>query len=148
MFVDAIHAREDGRERNMQSIVESHSEHFLRRLQRRIAEEALIPEESAVYFVCTDGASARLRELEVDRFGNIKEWPANFFGDEMADLVARSEAQARRVSAAVGAGEGSVSLPRGESRQSTGRRWVELRLLSPPSESPRPLAGRGLGWAG
>lgn len=97
VFVDAIHAREDGQERNVQFIIESHSEHFLRRLQRRIAEEALKPEEAALYFVHTDAAKARIEALDVDLFGNVKNWPENFFGDEMADLVARTEAQAKRM---------------------------------------------------
>lgn len=99
VFVDAIHAREDGKPRNVQFIIESHSEHLIRRLQRLIAEEALTPEEAALYFVHTDKAEAHIEELEVDLFGNILNWPENFFGDEMADLVARSEAQARRMKA-------------------------------------------------
>jgi len=97
LFIDAIHARENGRARNIQFIIESHSEHFLRRLQRRIAEEALTPEESALYFVHTDVAEARIEALDVDMFGNIRNWPENFFGDEMADLVARTDAQAKRM---------------------------------------------------
>lgn len=96
VFVDAIHAREDGAERNVQFVIESHSEHFLRRLQRRIAEETLRAQEAALYFVRTDREEARLESLELDEFGNIRNWPENFFGDEMADLVARSAAQARR----------------------------------------------------
>jgi len=96
LFVDAVHAREDGQERDVQFIIESHSEHFLRRLQRRIAERTLTPEESALYFVHTDAAEARIEALDVDMFGNIRNWPENFFGDEMADLVARTEAQAKR----------------------------------------------------
>lgn len=97
VFVDAIHAREDGQERNVQFIIESHSEHFLRRLQRRIAEKALTPDDAALYFVHTDAAEARIEALDVDAFGNIRNWPENFFGDEMTDLVARTEAQARRM---------------------------------------------------
>lgn len=96
VFIDAVRARENGDKRNVQFIVESHSEHFLRRLQRRIAEESLAPDESAMYFIYHEGAEAKIKQLEVDRFGNILNWPPNFFGDEMADLVARSEAQARR----------------------------------------------------
>jgi predicted ATPase len=96
LFVDAIHAREGGVPRDCQFIIESHSEHFLRRLQRRIAEEALAPAEAALYFVHTGVDGARLEELKVDTFGNILNWPEGFFGDEMEDLVARTEAQARR----------------------------------------------------
>jgi predicted ATPase len=100
LFVDAIRARENGEPRECQFIVESHSEHFLRRLQRRIAEEELSTDDAALYFVHTDGASARIEALKVDLFGNILNWPDGFFGDEMGDLVARSEAQARRMQAA------------------------------------------------
>jgi predicted ATPase len=97
LFVDAIRAREDGRKRDCQFIIESHSEHFLRRLQRRIAEEELSAEEAALYFVHAQEESARIEELDVDEFGNIRNWPEGFFGDEMGDLVARSEAQAKRM---------------------------------------------------
>jgi len=96
LFVDAIHAREGGVPRDCQFIIESHSEHFLRRLQRRIAEEELAPTDAALYFVHTESDGARLEELTVDMFGNILNWPEGFFGDEMEDLVARTEAQARR----------------------------------------------------
>lgn len=35
-------------------------------------------------------------ELQVDAYGNITNWPANFFGDEMGDLVAMTEAAMQR----------------------------------------------------
>lgn len=97
LFVDAIRARENSVARDCQFIIESHSEHFLRRLQRRIAEEELSKEDAALYFVHTEGTSARIEELDVDDYGNIKNWPDGFFGDEMGDLVARTEAQAKRM---------------------------------------------------
>ncbi len=106
LFVDAIRAREDASKRNVQFIIESHSEHFLRRLQLRIAEEKLMPEDAALHFVHTDAEAARFEELQVDLYGNILNWPDKFFGDEMGDLVARTEAQARRMQAAPAA-EGS-----------------------------------------
>jgi predicted ATPase len=99
LFVDAIRAREGGVPRECQFIIESHSEHFLRRLQRRIAEKELSEEDVALYFIHTEGAQARIEQLDVDAYGNIKNWPENFFGDEMADLVARTEAQAKRMQA-------------------------------------------------
>lgn len=96
LFVDAIRAREESAPRDCQFIIESHSEHFLRRLQRRIAEEELSKDDVALYFVHTEGEQARIEALDVDPFGNIQNWPENFFGDEMGDLVARTEAQAWR----------------------------------------------------
>lgn len=89
-FISAIKAREDGKERDVQLIIESHSEHLLNRLQRRIAEGALVPEDVAIYFCRRSGASTELEPLRVNMFGEIENWPENFFGDEMADISART----------------------------------------------------------
>lgn len=102
LLIDAIHAREGGEERRCQFIIETHSEHFLRRLQLRIAQEQLQKEEAALYFVKGGADGAEIDELKVDEYGNIENWPADFFGDEMADMVARSEAQAARLTSGGG----------------------------------------------
>lgn len=95
-FVAAANARENGEARGIQFIIESHSEHFLRRLQRRIADETIGPESVALYFCERKGGRSALRELDVDLFGNVTNWPVDFFGDPMEDVVAQSEAQLRR----------------------------------------------------
>lgn len=93
VFVDAIKTRQ------IQIIVESHSEHLLRRLQRRMAEaeEGFNPKDIQLYF-CTanpDGQST-MTPLAIDAFGNIANWPEQFFGDEMGDLIAMTEAAMKR----------------------------------------------------
>ena len=101
LFIETIHAREGGHDRNIQLLVESHSEHFLRRLQRRIAEETLSKEEVAIYF-CEPGSSgSSIHRLDVDLFGNIANWPDSFFGDEMGDVVAMTNAAMKRQAATV-----------------------------------------------
>jgi len=35
--------------------------------------------------------------LKIDRYGNVNNWPTDFFGDDMGDLVARMEAQVARM---------------------------------------------------
>jgi predicted ATPase len=95
-FISAIRARENGEPRNVQLIVESHSEHFLNRLQRRIAEGAIKPSEVAIYFCSNEAGAAELQELRVNLFGDIENWPNNFFGNEMADLTARTVAASKR----------------------------------------------------
>ena len=90
VFIDAIKLR------GVQIIVESHSEHFLRRLQLRIAEEEMPADDVALYFVEKPRKVSRLRELDVDEYGNIRDWPENFFGDEMGDLAAMTKAAIRR----------------------------------------------------
>ena len=92
VFISAVKARENGRDRNVQMIVESHSEHFLNRLQRRIAEGELSPKDVAIYFCKRSGAAVELEPLQVNLFGEIENWPENFFGDEMAEFTARTVA--------------------------------------------------------
>ena len=92
VFISAIRSRENGNARNVQLIVESHSEHFLNRLQRRIAEGEITPDDVAIYFCKRAGSGTELEPLEVNLYGDIENWPTNFFGDEMADLTARTVA--------------------------------------------------------
>ena len=92
VFISATRSREDGNPRAVQLIVESHSEHFLNRLQRRIAEGVLAPEDVAIYFCKRAGGATELEPLNVNLYGDIENWPENFFGDEMAELTARTVA--------------------------------------------------------
>lgn len=96
VVIDAINAKEDGRDRNIQLIIETHSEHFLRRLQRRLAEKVIEKSQLSAYFADVSKQPAQLAELRVDEFGNISNWPENFFGDEMGDITEQSKAALRR----------------------------------------------------
>jgi len=90
VFIDAWKSR------NVQVIVESHSEHLLRRLQRRIAEEALSEDNVGLYFCSAEDGVSSLDALEVDLFGNISNWPQDFFGDQFGEIAAMSEAALKR----------------------------------------------------
>lgn len=92
VFISAVQSYESGAPRNTQIIVETHSEHFLARLQRRVAEEVIPAGDVAIYFVNRKGAAAEMEALRLDMFGNIENWPENFFGDEMGDIAARTTA--------------------------------------------------------
>ena len=82
--------------RRLQIILESHSEHLLIRLMRRIAEEHLSADETAFYFCEMKEEASEIERLTVDAYGNITNWPQNFFGDEMGDLVAKTKAEMKR----------------------------------------------------
>ncbi len=84
------------KERDVQLLVETHSEHLLRRLQRRVAEGGIGHDEIALYFVETRHGRSEIHELNVDLYGNIVNWPNDFFGDEIGDLSAMTEAAIRR----------------------------------------------------
>ncbi len=96
VFISAIQANEDGKPRNVQLIVESHSEHFLTRLQRRIAEGRIALRDIAVYFVQHGKNGARIEPLRLNRDGDIENWPENFFGDELGEIAARTRAAMER----------------------------------------------------
>lgn len=89
-------------ERNLQILVESHSEHLLNRLQRRVAEERIAADQTALYFCRNDEGISNIDRLKMDEFGNITNWPENFFGDEMGDLFAMTKAQRERQKKAEG----------------------------------------------
>ena len=89
-MISAVQSYENGQPRNTQLIIETHSEHFLNRLQRRVAERAIRAEDIAVYFAKNKSGGAELEELKLDDSGEILNWPENFFGDEMGDIVART----------------------------------------------------------
>jgi len=82
--------------RNVQVIVESHSEHFLRRLQRLVAEEKSDPEEVKLYFCENNNGRSELHDLKLNIFGEIENWPDNFFGDELGEVAAIKKASLSR----------------------------------------------------
>ena len=86
VIIDAINMSENGNKRNIQIILETHSEHLLRRLQRRIAEKKLDQEQLRAYFANNNNNPPVLEQLEVDEYGNIKNWPKDFFGDMEEDI--------------------------------------------------------------
>lgn len=91
VFIDAMKVRK------VQIIVESHSEDFLRRLQRRVAEAQEIDEkQAAIYFCDIENGEGTLTPLELDTYGNFLAWPRDFFGDPMGDIVAMQAAAMKR----------------------------------------------------
>jgi predicted ATPase len=91
VFIDAMKVRK------VQIIVESHSEDFLRRLQRRVAEAQEIDEkQAAIYFCDIENGEGKLTPLQLDTYGNFLEWPKDFFGDPMGDFVAMQAAVMKR----------------------------------------------------
>jgi len=92
VMIDVINSRENGKDRNIQLIIETHSEHFLRRLQRRIAEDSVPKAKVSAYFANIAKTPATLEPLQIDIFGNIQNWPEKFFGDEMGDITAQAKA--------------------------------------------------------
>jgi predicted ATPase len=73
--------------RKVQVILESHSEHLLLRLQRRIAEQSVSAEDVKLYFCDAPRGVSTLTPLELDLFGNIRNWPDKFMGDAFGETA-------------------------------------------------------------
>lgn len=82
--------------RKLQIIVESHSEHLMRRLQRRVAEGDVSSEDVKLYFVAPQRGRAEVADLLLNEWGEIENWPENFFGDEMGEIAAIAKASLKR----------------------------------------------------
>jgi predicted ATPase len=91
LFIGAVTARERGKQRRVQLVVESHSEHLLRRLLRRIAEERVRPEDVAMYMCTQTRKGSAIERLEVDEYGDVLNWPPDFFGNELEDVAIQAE---------------------------------------------------------
>jgi hypothetical protein len=87
LFVDqVVHNRK-------QIILETHSEHLLLRVRRRVAEGAIDPSQVAVLYVDRPGRESRVRMLPIDADGHISDWPGGFFeeGIEEAYRIASAK---------------------------------------------------------
>jgi len=84
VIIDAVKTKK------IQVIIESHSEHFLTRIQTRIAQGKISKDFTKIYFCKNDTGASALEELRLNEAGDIENWPENFFGDilgESADRV-------------------------------------------------------------
>lgn len=82
LLVEAIKPK-----RGNQFIIETHSEHLVLRLQRRIYEKKIKPEDVSVIYVSRGPEGAEARRLHLDEEGDfIDEWPDGFFPERLREL--------------------------------------------------------------
>ena len=82
--------------RNVQIILESHSENLLLRLMRRIAEEKMSADDTALYSCQINDGTSEIERLNMDEYGNIRNWPQDFFGDATGELIKKTKAEMQR----------------------------------------------------
>ncbi len=77
-------------------LIETHSEHILMRLRRRIAEGELSPSDVAVYFFKKEQGKTWAERIEIDEYGELSEsFPPDFFSKDFEDMLAMTEAWRR-----------------------------------------------------
>lgn len=83
-------------------LIETHSETFLLRLRRLVAEGRLDPDLLAVYFVEHSDGAATARRINVDADGNVDYWPAGVFSEDYEETRALARAQLAKENADAG----------------------------------------------
>jgi predicted ATPase len=92
---------ETAKDRNLQYIVETHSEHLFRRMQFLLADETLRPQDCRLYFVDHDDQlTPVLTTLRIDPFGRVANWPKAFFGDAIGEAERQMRAMLSRLASA------------------------------------------------
>jgi predicted ATPase len=85
---------------NKQCIVETHSEYLIDRLRFRIAsaEKEPLADNTKIYFVEKPGPNSTFREVKINEYGAIVDWPDGFFdqSQRQAEEILRAAALKRK----------------------------------------------------
>ena len=85
---------------NKQCIVETHSEYLIDRLRFRIAsaEKEPLTDNAKIYFVEKPGSNSTFREVKINEYGAIVDWPDGFFdqSQRQAEEILRAAALKRK----------------------------------------------------
>lgn len=87
LFIDYVRA-----DKSSQLVIETHSEHILLRLRRRIAEGAMAAGDVAVLFVTKEGGQSRVTPLNLTEEADFEEWPKGFFEEGYVEALALARA--------------------------------------------------------
>jgi len=83
--------------RGVSVFLETHSEHFVLRIRRLLAEKKLKSEDVALYFCERINGRSTIRRIDIQQDGGISpsDWPKGFFEDALAESLALAQAQYR-----------------------------------------------------
>jgi predicted ATPase len=88
---------EAARQGGVRFLIETHSENFVLRIRRRIAEGTLSPNDVSLYWV-DDGQrpGSRLVPVDIDAAGDVSHWPRGVFSEDFEEVKAIRAAQRGR----------------------------------------------------
>jgi predicted ATPase len=84
---------------NNKFLIETHSQNFVLRLRRMIAEKRLERDDLAIYSVEYDSVNntSSLKKIDVDELGNVAYWPKNVFSETLDETMAIRNAQLKNI---------------------------------------------------
>ena len=79
-----IHAWQENQN---QFILETHSEHLILRIQRRVREETISHKDVGVFYVSQTKGQTKVSELRLDDEGDfVDDWPGGFFPERLKEI--------------------------------------------------------------
>jgi len=82
-------------DKNKQYIIETHSQNFILRIRRLIAEGKFNKNDLALYWIDFDEErnESNIKEIQVDELGKVDFWPENIFSESLDETIALRTAQ-------------------------------------------------------
>lgn len=79
-------------------LIETHSQNFVLRLRRLVAEQKISNNDVAIYWIDNDeeSNSSNIRAINIDEYGNVDYWPENVFSEALDESIAIRTAQIER----------------------------------------------------
>lgn len=77
-------------------VIETHSEHLLLRIQRRIAEGKLDIKDVAIYYFNLTSTGTKITKIRIDKTGRIENWPKGFFEEDIKETIAITKAYMKK----------------------------------------------------
>lgn len=83
---------------NKRYLIETHSQNFVLRLRRLVAQGILNPEDLAIYYVDfkEDEYVSVIDEIKVDKLGKVNKWPEGIFSETLEETMALRDAQLKK----------------------------------------------------
>lgn len=83
---------------NKRYLIETHSQNFVLRLRRMIAEQKLKNTDVGIYWVDYDGSNNKsiLKKININTLGDVDFWPPNIFSESLDEAIAIRTAQRNR----------------------------------------------------
>ena len=72
---------------DMSIFIETHSEHIINRVQRRVADGTLDPNDVSIYFVSKNQNKSIVKNIKISPNGTFDYWPEGFFQDDYEDSI-------------------------------------------------------------
>ncbi len=78
-------------------IIETHSEHIILRLQRRIIEGVIRPEDVAIYYFEMTKEGTNIRNISINELGELENWPEGFFEEDAREIIELTKARLNKL---------------------------------------------------